>query len=810
MADEHETGAPPAGGKQAAKPKRTKKTKLHDALSPKDMARVLQAAEAAPETGSASTKAAGGRKKNTSQEEATQALFNIPAFTRDKGKQKAARPFRMAYVMDKKTYTDNAEKWAEAVQNFGQELAAGEQPASGSGSTGAGTSLVAIAGVIPAGPTVKTRAVSAQWLPPSWDKRAVPPTQVDAMHIWRFRKEAARGFLAATNAFHALKQDELHLPVLDRDEQLLMIVQGEAGTGKSHLIEGLCWYFDQHSRANEVAISSFQGRPVIRLRNPAVPGYTTSALYQVNSREGNTARSQQASLEKLHKNVGGLSMVIEDEFSLDAADHFSMCSMQAARGLASRAVPDAPFGGLHKILVGDPFQQTPVEGDPLWFGQASSPAQAAITHMYGSGKTRKIPAVLAGVTIFRQFKTVSLPHLAGPARPPVTSLTRPHAAIVQVITLDEQMRQSADLAGADELHDLLTEIRNSNESIKPQVLEQLNRRAIGAQGQPKTLAELAHPMIIVQRHTLINIINKEMIPTRAKDANQRVIKFYPDIKGVDSTGGEYTLPEGLLRAARDRPREGHEYILPYYLIYQGQELCFVNGNRKMELGWVTNSACKLHSIIFDAREQPDPGTGDHWELEYPPHTLIVQPLEIDEKIQQTCICPDLPAGCVAVPTSMESGPLQIPVHLRGGGRDPLTQIYIRRRGFHVIPIEAVTPYFMQGNTTAPPQPVVPDLRIPTYGKTSLASLYVQLSRAKSIRQVSLLHPLWSTSAEKQEFLKKASRAYRIDADTRAVLQHLAILTAETKKKYPDELLHYTTAAEPWTCAHCRLDLRDPI
>ena len=380
----------------------------------------------------------------------------------------------------------------------------------------------------------------------------------------------------------------------------------------------------------------------------------------------------------------------------------------------------------------------------------------------------------------------------------------------QVIKLTDQMRQSKDVPGATELHDLLTEIRDSSDGIKPETLEKLNARAIGAPGMPKTLANLDHPIIIAQRHTVINIINKEMIPARAKEAGKRLIKFYPEIKGVDSNGGEYPLPEGLLKAARDRPRLGTDYILPCYMIYEGQELCFVNGNKKMELGWVTNSSCKLISIVFDSREPEDPEDGDCWELEHPPHSLIVQPLDIDEEIQQMQICPGLPEGCIPVTTSMESGPLQIPVHLRGASPDAPTQIYIRRRGFHVIPVEAVTPYYMQGNTTSPPQPVVPDLRIPTYGNTSLASLYVQLSRAKSIRQVYLLHPLWTNETEKREFLRKASVAYRIDPDTLAVLQHLATLTAETKERYPDDLLHYTTAADPWRCANCKLDLRNPI
>ena len=195
-----------------------------------------------------------------------------------------------------------------------------------------------------------------------------------------------------------------------------MLVIGEAGSGKSHLIQGINWFAHQHGLAKDLVLTSFQGRPVARLRNPAVRGYTTSTRYQVNSVEGNTPREEQHNLEVLQNSCAGLSMEIQDEFSLTAADHFSMCSRQAAKGLGHRAVRDAVFGGLHKIMVGDPMQHTPVEGASLWYSQASSPAQAALANLQNrtKGFAKRTDTIMAGVAIFRQFTTVSISPRSGP------------------------------------------------------------------------------------------------------------------------------------------------------------------------------------------------------------------------------------------------------------------------------------------------------------------------------------------------------------------------------------------------------------
>lgn len=372
--------------------------------------------------------------------------------------------------------------------------------------------------------------------------------------------------------------------------------------------------------------------------------------------------------------------------------------------------------------------------------------------------------------------------------------------------MDEQMRQSADTPGATELHQLLAEIRQSY-GISQSVLEQLNTRAIGAPGMPKSMADMQEPTIIAPRHTLLNIINDHMTPRLAVHAGQRLIKFYATIRGVDSTGGEHDLPEGLLSAARERPRLGNEHILPQYALFQGQELCFVHGNRNLAAGWATNACCKVRTVVFDRREPPDPDTGDYWQLQYMPLALIVEPMDAHPLAAESQMGMGLPLGCFAVLPSTKSGPLAIPVHMRGPAGSG-TALYVRRRGFHVVPVAAATSYYNQGNTVPRPKPVISDLRIPVGGSISPAAPYVCLSRAQSLEQVYLLHPLWHSEAEKSAFLNRAAGCYKYDQDTIATMKYLAELTEETKAKHPDQDLHYTTAANPWECAACGKDLRE--
>ncbi len=122
-----------------------------------------------------------------------------------------------------------------------------------------------------------------------------------------------------------------------------------------------------------------------------------------------------------------------------------------------------------------------------------------------------------------------------------------------VVVLDEQMRQDDDISSAKELHTLLQGIRQHG--ITQEIFEQLNSRAINNKQQdiPNHVHNLVNPAFIIPRHTLVDIINREIVPFKAKRLNKRLILFYADITTQDNDNVGHELPFQILNLARKRP-----------------------------------------------------------------------------------------------------------------------------------------------------------------------------------------------------------------------------------------------------------------
>ena len=84
----------------------------------------------------------------------------------------------------------------------------------------------------------------------------------------------------------------------------------------------------------------------------------------------------------------------------------------------------------------------------------------------------------------------------------------------------------------------------------------MNSRAIGMPGMPKTISEVKQPIFIVPRHSLIDIINKQVVPARAAESKKRLIRFYAEIVARDNDDEDHRLPKALLDLARQRPKLG--------------------------------------------------------------------------------------------------------------------------------------------------------------------------------------------------------------------------------------------------------------
>ena len=121
---------------------------------------------------------------------------------------------------------------------------------------------------------------------------------------------------------------------------------------------------------------------------------------------------------------------------------------------------------------------------------------------------------------------------------------------LQVVILEEQMRQSGNDKGAKTLHRILQNIRRGD--VKEEDLVALNQRAVGDLSDPK----FDNARFLVQRHSIIALLNKSEIPNMARVAGKRLVKFHADFHAIYSQKELIRLPPALERLAKDMPMKG--------------------------------------------------------------------------------------------------------------------------------------------------------------------------------------------------------------------------------------------------------------
>lgn len=129
---------------------------------------------------------------------------------------------------------------------------------------------------------------------------------------------------------------------------------------------------------------------------------------------------------------------------------------------------------------------------------------------------------------------------------------------MEVVVLEEQMRQSGEATGVKKLHSILSNIRKGK--ITDEDLEALNSRAIGsgAPDAPKNLNDprLVNARFLVLRHSIISLLSQSEVPEHARQNNKRLVKFYSDHCAVTAEDTFLPLPKPLLDIARSKPTTG--------------------------------------------------------------------------------------------------------------------------------------------------------------------------------------------------------------------------------------------------------------
>lgn len=141
--------------------------------------------------------------------------------------------------------------------------------------------------------------------------------------------------------------------------QLLLIIKGLAGSGKSYVIDAL-----QHLLGKCCSILSFTGKAAFNVK-----GKTLHSVLRLPIGAKRRCELQGVALRKLQEDLSEVTYIIIDEYSLIGQNMLGWIDsrLKQATGLLTK-----PFGGISIILVGDNAQLPPVCDKPLYYPYPST------------------------------------------------------------------------------------------------------------------------------------------------------------------------------------------------------------------------------------------------------------------------------------------------------------------------------------------------------------------------------------------------------------------------------------------------------
>ena len=138
-----------------------------------------------------------------------------------------------------------------------------------------------------------------------------------------------------------------------QDEQLLMVLVGMAGTGKSYLINAVHHLFTEHNRSPSLKITAPTGI--------AAANICGSTIYSLLSLMSHNLTGER--LHRIQTTMADVKLLVIDKYSF-----LSMANINKLHERLHKIFPQSTrlFGGLNIVLCGDPAQLPPVLTPPIY------------------------------------------------------------------------------------------------------------------------------------------------------------------------------------------------------------------------------------------------------------------------------------------------------------------------------------------------------------------------------------------------------------------------------------------------------------
>ena len=197
------------------------------------------------------------------------------------------------------------------------------------------------------------------WIGDTKKTLAVPPLEVGVVSTESFSSTQRFAFCVIEEHCFANRQND----------QLLMIVLGTAGTGKSYLINAVRQRFRRDGEEDRVKVTAPTGIAATNISGTTI--YSLLVLMKA------TLTSQRLlGLQQLMQEV---KLLIIDEYSFLSAAFFDLLD-QRLRSVFPHS--HRPFGGLNIVLCGDPAQLPPVRAQPVYAHRGTTEHVAARFHLF--------------------------------------------------------------------------------------------------------------------------------------------------------------------------------------------------------------------------------------------------------------------------------------------------------------------------------------------------------------------------------------------------------------------------------------------
>ncbi|EFJ39554.1 hypothetical protein VOLCADRAFT_100825 [Volvox carteri f. nagariensis] len=590
-----------------------------------------------------------------------------------------------------------------------------------------------------------------------------------------------------------------------------MLVEGKPGTGKSQFVQALLWYTFQHGCPHWAATCAYSWAAATAFSTPVHRSLSTHAMFALSagSNRADSVRKGSAASLQVHRNVGDGALII-DEIGMNSLDHLGACNQSCTRHL----LPPPHLGGDHPAATifsgrpsantGDEFQHPKPGGPPLYRYAAAvecnpqfSPSVPTAQPLHGEEDNDGDPnEAAAGSQGGQQQPEVAArrPRAVPQTQSCILEGFRVYRSLAKtVFLLEKQQRQDSSPSGRR-----LTEYASmfggepATEQRIAEMVDDLNSRAI------VDLADLAHlePRVVLQRNEPRHTLNTRLIMLEAQRKNQRLVVWNADHVPVQKRGAAAEpalthVEKAVVMRIKDH-EFGHTTADTWY--YHGARYILLD-TTAADAGASHNNEVEACGLLEDGREPADDGRGPYRRLKYLPAAVIVRPISghiPDTVLQGLGDYASRGGAFILSPRASCIAEVEMPA----AGYGTITK-QIRRLNVPLGDRQAVTDYFVQGRSFKDECWLV-DHAVPPNG-IKRATLYVLLTRFKTLDHVRLLQPLYTTPHERKRIIRQFLSATNLEPDLAANLRLLKQAARETEQRYTAEFEHARQLEARWTC-----------